>query len=210
MDRQPSFLLDRRMLLAGGLMLPGVAVAARLAPPDLEVNEAAIRWPVAGNRELHGFMAIPARARGRQPAIIVIGGPDTSDAAARALVRSVAQAGFIACTPNIASFQAATFADDMRATARWLANGHYGTGRVGGIGMDKGADTATVLTGDGTLAAAVTLGDVTPTTGGSVLTLRADGGGWSLAVGPGSTPAFVPDWPQAWQRVMSYLREHLT
>ena len=210
MPRQPSFLPDRRMLLAGGLMLPGVAMAARLAPPDIQVNEAAIRWPVGAGRELHGFMAIPARARGRQPAIMVIGDPDTPDATSRALVRSVAQAGFVACTPNAASFQSTTVADDMRATAQWLANSRYGTGRVGGIGVGKGAGTAALLAGDGTLAAAVSLGAGTPVGGGSILTVQADGAGWSLTAGPAAVPIPASDWPQAWDRITGYLREHLT
>jgi dienelactone hydrolase len=211
MHRQHPTLLDRRMLLAGGLMVPAAAMAARLAPPDVKTNESAIRWPISGGRELHGFMAIPARARGRQPAVLVIGGPDTSDDMARALARSVAQAGFIACAPNKASFQGSTLVDDMRATAGWLAHGLYGTGRIGAIGMVGGAAIAKTLQGDGTLAAIVTFDDATPSAGsGSILAIRTDGTGWRLSTDAAAAPLILPDWAQAWERATAYLREHLT
>lgn len=196
-------LIDRRTLLAGGLMLPGTALAAKLAPPDVAVNESPIHWPIGGGRELHGYMAIPARARGRQPGVLVIGTPDGF---ARDLAKSVAQAGFVACTVNQAAVTPGGFEADMRATAGWLANGRYGTGRVGAIGIGAGAETAIALVGDGAIVAAVAFGDALASEGAAILSYHREGQGWSLANEPGN-PA---DWAEAWPHALGYLREHLT
>jgi carboxymethylenebutenolidase len=195
-------LLDRRTLLAGGLMLPGVGIAAKLAPPDVEVNQSTIHWAVGNGRELHGYMAIPAKARGRQPAVLVIGTPDGF---ARDLVKSVAQAGFVACTVNAAALTPDRLADDMRATAGWLANGRYGTGRVGAVGIDKGVDPVTALAASGAITAAVTFGDVLPATSTLVLSYRREGSGW---VSP-TEPDKAADWTEAWPHALDYLRGHL-
>jgi hypothetical protein len=196
-------LIDRRFLLAGGLMLPGAALAAKLAPPDVEVNEAAIHWPIGGGREMHGFMAISARARGRQPAILVIGTPDSF---ARDLVKSVAQAGFVACTTNAAALSRDRLADDMRATVGWLANGRYGTGRVGAVGVAGGVETVMALAASGSIAAAVTFGDTLPAEAAHILSYAREGAGWSSRAEPGK-PA---DWAEAWPHALGYLRDHLT
>ncbi len=207
--RPPPARHDRRFVLAAGLALPGAAIAAKLAPPDAEVNEAAIRWPVSPTRELHGYMAIPAKARGRQPAVLVIGGRDTPDPFARQLVRSIAQTGFVACTANAAAIMADTLADDMRATALWLANGRYGTGRVGAIGLDGGVRATRVLAG--TLSAAVTFGDGIPSQPGApILSFARSAAGWRLLTESGTAATFEGDWAAAWSRAMAYLREKLT
>ncbi|WP_404711663.1 hypothetical protein [Sphingomonas sp. MMS24-J13] len=198
-------MIDRRALLASGLMLPGAALAAKLAPPDLEVNEAAVHWPIGEGRELHGYMAIPARARGRQPAVLVIGGLDAPDSFARALAKSVAQAGFVACTVNRATTTPARLTDDMRATAAWLANGRYGTGRVGAIGVAGGVDTVIALAATKTVTAAVTFGDTLTVVDTPILAYRRAGSGWVSPVDPGE-PA---DWAEAWPRALAYLRERL-
>lgn len=183
-------------------MLPGAALAAKLAPPDVEVNESTIHWPVGNGRELHGYMAIPAKARGRQPAVLVIGTPDSF---ARALVKSVAQAGFVACTINAAALTPGRLADDMRATVDWLANGRYGTGRVGAIGVGSGGDTVIALAASGAIAAAVTFGDVLPAANNLILSYRREGGGWISPI-KADKPA---DWAEAWPHALGYLREHL-
>lgn len=203
--------IDRRALLAGGLMAPGAALAARLAPPDDQVNAASIRWPVGPARELHGYMAIPARARGRQPALIVFGGRDTTDLFARQLVRSAAQAGFVACTPNSAAILDDRIGDDLGATSTWLANGRYGTGRVAGVGIGSGIDPIVALVARGRLAAAATFGDAPRTPGGlPLLRVFPSGDGWATMREPGA--AAMPDlaWAAAWAEAMTFLREHLT
>lgn len=197
--------IDRRLLLAGGLMLPAAALAAKLAPPDAEVSESPIHWPIGGGRELHGFMAISARARGRQPAVLVIGGHDTPDIFSRALVHSVAQAGFVACTVNVASLSVHGFIDDMRATARWLANGRYGTGRIGAIGLAGGVDPTIALVADGTLAAAATFGGATPSGESPILSFRPAGTGWRQAADQNGPV----EWAQAWPVAVAYLRTRL-
>jgi hypothetical protein len=207
----PPALRDRRFVLAAGLALPGAALAAKLAPPDAEVNATAIRWPVGPVRELHGYMAIPAKARGRQPAVLVIGGRDTPDLFARQIVRSAAQAGFVACTANAATIMADTLADDMRATALWLAKGRYGTGRVGAVGLDGGAGAALALAGAGTLSAAILFGGAAPSPPGApVLSFGRSETGWRLLTESGASATFDGDWAAAWSRAMAYLREKLT
>ncbi len=212
MHRLPPRLMNRRAVLAGGLMLPGTAMAARIAPADAEVNAAAIHWPAGATRELHGYMAIPAGARGRQPAVLVIGGRDTPDTVQRALVRATAQAGFVACTANGASILDETLADDMRATAGWLANGRYGTGRVGAIGLGAGTPAAIALAGDRTVTAAVAFdAPAVPAGGAPVLLFRQTGAGsWSALPGTASSAGPAEDWARAWTHAMAYLREHLT
>ncbi len=174
-------------------------------------DTAAIHWPIGPGRELHGYMAIPARARGRQPAVVVIGGRDTPDPFARQLVRSAARAGFVTCTANRASVLPDTIVDDMRATARWLADGRYGTGRVAAVGLGSGVATTLALAAEGALVAAVTFGDAAPVASGApVLSFRPAGRGWVPLTGPGTTPTLAQDWAQAWVAAMAYLREHLT
>lgn len=192
-------------------MLPGMALAAKLAPPDVEVNATAIRWPVGSGRELHGYMAIPARARGRQPAVLVIVGRDTPDLRARELVRGVAQAGFVACTVNGASILPENFTNDLRATARWLANGRYGTGRIGAIGLSGGIAATLALAGDRTIAAAVTFGEAdAPPEGAPLLAFRPAGTGWGPLTPRDASPTLGQAWIQAWAGAMAFLREHLT
>lgn len=198
-------LIDRRMLLAAGLMVPAAAIAARLAPPDTALNAAAIRWPLGAGREMHGYMAIPARARGRQPAVLVIGGRDTPDAAARALVRAAAQAGFVSCTANTASLIDDRLADDMAATAQWLANGRYGTGRIGAVGLAGGLAATSALAAGPALRAAVLYGDAAPVGGATpTLAFRQRGDGWSAEGAPGV------EWSIAWDQGMAFLRAKLT
>ena len=56
---------DRRAFVAGSIALAALPLAAARPLPPPKVG--AIRWPGPGH-DLHGFMAISARAHGRQPA----------------------------------------------------------------------------------------------------------------------------------------------
>jgi len=209
--RRPPAHIDRRALLAAGLALPGAAIAAKLAPPDANVNSAAIHWPIGPAREMHGYMAIPARAQGRQPAVLVIGGRDTPDTFTRQIVRATAQAGFVACTANAAVIMADTIIDDMRATARWLGEGRYGTGRVGAVGLDGGVDAAAALAASGALSGATTFGKApAPAPGVPILSFGREGSGWRMLTGPAAAATFEGDWATAWARAMAFLRERLT
>ncbi len=203
--------MDRRTLLAmlaASAFAPG-APAARIAPPDARVNDAAIRWPIGGGRVLHGYMAIPARARGRQPAVLVIG--DGAADALRATARAVAQAGFVACAPNGPFAPGEAIAADMDATARWLAGNAYATGKVGAIGSGAGAAIVAGLAERRSLAAAVTFGGaVSAGTRAPLLRFVPDARGdrW-VSAGAGASATSL-DWADAWARAASFLREQLT
>ena len=158
----------RRAFVAGSVAAVALPTWAAKAPPTPKVG--AIRWPGPGY-ELHGFMAVPARAHGPQPAVLVI--PDTSGAEkfALALTDSLAQAGFVTCIPA-----ALASLDEALATVRWLATNRYATGKVGAVGLGWGAGLVAQLVGTpGTqLACGVTFGgEPAATAGASMLTLPA-------------------------------------
>jgi carboxymethylenebutenolidase len=124
------YLPGRRTFIIGAALANTLASARPPAPPKI----AAIRWP-GPNGDLHGYMAIPAQARGPQSAVLVI--PDTSgsDRFALGLVDALAIAGFVACLPK-----ALASLDEALATVRWLATNRYGTGRVAAIGLGWGGE----------------------------------------------------------------------
>jgi dienelactone hydrolase len=91
----------------------------------------AIRWPGPGH-DLHGFMAIPAKAHGRQPAVLVL--PDAgADRFALGLSDALAQAGFVACVGKDP-----LSLDEALASLRWLGTNAYATGKVGAVGTGAG------------------------------------------------------------------------
>jgi dienelactone hydrolase len=121
----------RRAFVAGSIAAIALPAFAAKTPPLPKVG--AIRWPGPGY-ELHGFMAVPARARGPQPAVLVI--PDTSgaDTFALGVTDALALAGFVTCIPR-----ALASLDEGLATVRWLATNRYATGKVGAVGIGWGA-----------------------------------------------------------------------
>jgi len=121
---------SRRAFVAGLIATAGFTASSadRLSPPKI----GAIRWPGPGY-DLHGYMAIPAKARGRQPAVLVLpdGGADTF---ALGLTDALAVAGFVTCAAKTAlSF------NEANATLHWLATNAYATGRVAAVGLGAGA-----------------------------------------------------------------------
>ena len=135
----------------------------------------------------------------------MIGGRDTPDTAARELVRAAARAGFVSCTANTASLIDDRLADDLAATAQWLANGRYGTGRIGAIGLAGGiAATVALATGPALRATVLFGGSPTVTASPALLAFRHASDGWSTAGAPGS------DWATAWEQAMLFLRQRLT
>lgn len=121
----------RRAFVAGSVAAVALPAFAAKAPPAPKIG--AIRWPGPGY-ELHGFMAVPAKAHGRQPAVLVL--PDTSgaDRFALGLTDALAQAGFVTCIPR-----ALASIEEGLATVRWLAANNYATGKVGAVGIGWGA-----------------------------------------------------------------------
>jgi dienelactone hydrolase len=123
---------SRRAFVAGSVAAIALPTFAAKAPGAPKVG--AIRWPGPGY-ELHGYMAVPAKAHGPQPAVLVL--PDTSgaDRFALGLTDALAQAGFVTCIPS-----ALASPDEGFATVRWLATNRYATGKVGAVGIGWGAD----------------------------------------------------------------------
>jgi len=154
-------LANRRTFVAGSVAAVALPAWAAKAPPAPKVG--AIRWPGPGY-ELHGFMAVPAKAHGPQPAVLVV--PDTTgvDKFALGLTDALARAGFVTCIPR-----ALASVDEAAATVRWLATNRYATGKVGAVGLGWGAGLVTQLAGlaDAQLACAVTFGGE-PTTAGAI------------------------------------------
>jgi len=111
-------------------MLAALPLRAAKAPPPPKVG--AIRWPGPGH-DLHGFMAIPAKAHGRQPAVLVL--PDAgADRFALDLTDALALAGFVACVAKDA-----LSLEEALASLRWLGSNAYATGNVAAVGTGAGA-----------------------------------------------------------------------
>ena len=129
---------DRRLFLCGAAAL--VATAGQAAKPPVTATSR-ISWAGANGHVLHGYMAIPGKARGRQPAVLVIGEagelPPAPDADARRLVEAIAAAGFVACTADHVTGLA-----DLRASLTWLRSNRLATGRVALAAIGTAAETA--------------------------------------------------------------------
>lgn len=149
---------NRRDMVAALVL---VAAAGSAQPRPAPVRSSSIRWSGANGRTLHGFMAIPGKARGRQPAVLVIAGatalPPVPDPVARTIVAQIANAGLLACTADNITGLA-----DLQATVAWLRFNQYATGRVALVGAGLGTTTATRLAavGEEGVAALLLLGDV--------------------------------------------------
>lgn len=123
-------LWSRRALVVQTMALAAFPASAAKPPPMPKT--ANIHWPGPAG-ELHGYMAIPAKARGRQPAVMVVHDAGGADTFTRGLTDQLAQAGFVTCQPNrLASLE------DAAATVKWLATNAYATGKVGAIGIGWG------------------------------------------------------------------------
>lgn len=126
-------MLGRRAFVAGYIAFGTSPLRAAKAPAPPKIG--AIHWSGPGH-ELHGYMAIPAKAHGPQPAILVL--PDAgADQFALGLTDALALAGFVACVAKNA-----LTADEAMATIRWLGSNRYATGKVGLVGTGAGATMA--------------------------------------------------------------------
>lgn len=204
--------LARRILMPA-LLVTGMSVTSGAHAPRPPIV-GAVYWPGADGRTVHGFMAVPARARGRQPAVIVLGDGTRDDPIARYMLERLATAGLVACAPTrIAdggAVEAAHALADARATLRWLGTNRYATGRVGVLGFGRGAALAARLAGDDTAPAGVVIfGGVSPgTTSPAIplLVLPPYDRSRSASVPDDATDAAARDFTRA----ADFLKEHLT
>jgi len=130
---------------------PAAAAITAVNDPRLKTNN--VRWSVGGTRIMHGYMAIPSYARGRQPAVLVVHENRGLNDHIRDVARRVALNGFVALAPDFLSTSGGTPADqdaardligkldlaqtvrDGVATLRWLKGNRFATGKVGAIGF---------------------------------------------------------------------------
>jgi len=187
----------RRAFVAGSVVASALpALAAKRTPPPPKVG--AIHWPGPGH-DLHGFMAIPAKAHGRQPAVLVVPDISGADSFALSLTDALALAGFVACIPR-------TFPsiDEALATVHWLSTNLYSTGKVAAIGLGQGGEMVRQIGGapQGQLAAAILFGTA-PLAQPEPPTLALDSAAQLAAAGRDV-------YDQAWQRAIDFLKEHLT
>ncbi|GGE94925.1 dienelactone hydrolase family protein [Sphingomonas prati] len=159
-DRR-AFMADLAKLAGGsaaaGALLATIgadpAAAAIIPADDPRLKTSNVRWTVAPGRVMHGYMALPAKARGRQPAIMVIHENRGLNDYVRDVARRVALAGYVALAPDFLSTAGGTPADqdvardmigkldlprivqDGVATLAWLKGNRYATGKVGVVGF---------------------------------------------------------------------------
>ena len=184
-------MLGRRAFVAGSVAATALPVfAAKPTPPKV----GAIRWP-GPEHDLHGFMAIPAKAHGRQPAVLVVPDSDGADRFALSLTDWLALAGFVTCIPKTL-----TSLDDALATVRWLATNRYATGKVAAIGLGRGGELIDriAVSPEASLAAGVTFG-ASAAEAGRVPLLRFE----SISALSGDA------YGHAWQRILAFLKEQL-
>jgi len=186
-------LASRRAFVAGSIATVALPALAAKVPPVPKVG--AIRWPGPGY-ELHGFMAVPAKAHGPQPAVLVV--PDTSgaDRFALGLTDALAQAGFVTCIPS-----ALASLDEGLATVRWLATNRYATGKVGAVGIGWGAAMVDQMAGgtEPALACGVTFRD------GAAATTNVP----LLALPPLAAATDPAAYAASWQQAIAFLADHL-
>ena len=159
-DRR-GFMADLTRLAGGtaaaGALLAGIAAdpaaAALIAADDPRLKTSTVRWQAAPGRILRGYMALPAKARGRQPAVMVIHENRGLTEHIRDVARRVALSGYVALAPDFLSVAGGTPIDqdaardligtldlartvqDAAATVRWLKRNRYASGKVGAVGF---------------------------------------------------------------------------
>jgi carboxymethylenebutenolidase len=185
--------LGRRAFVTQTIALAAFpAIAAKPPPPPKTAN---IRWP-GPDHEIHGYMAIPAKAHGPQPAVLVVHDSGGADTFIRSLADRLADAGFVACAPTrLASL------DEATATVGWLATNAYATGKVAAVGIGWGGELVQRIAAapDTRLDAAVTFG-ASESTQNTPVPL--------LPFGPIAAMA-AADYAQAWLQTLAFLKAKL-
>ena len=148
--------------------------------------------------------------------MLVIGDSGTADPLAAWLVDRLADAGLVACLLDLSASKVAIDApialDDALASVRWLVTNRYATGRVGALGIGRGATLVrrlAVSAGDALTAAVALGGNDLPVTATHAALLIAP-----LAASPASATLTPADESRAWEqslaRTTAFFREHLT
>ncbi|HEX8445141.1 MAG TPA: dienelactone hydrolase family protein [Sphingomonas sp.] len=159
-DRR-AFMADLTKLAGGsaaaGALLATIAAdpaaAAIVAPDDKRLKTSNVRWKMSETRLMHGYMALPANARGRQSSVMVIHENRGLNDHIRDIARRIALAGYVALAPDFLSGNGGTPGDpdaartligqldltqavaDAVATTRWLRNNRFASGKVAALGF---------------------------------------------------------------------------
>ena len=185
---------SRRVFVAGSIALTAFAGRAAKSPPPPKIG--AIYWP-GPTHDLHGFMAVPAKARGPQPAVLVLSGPAGADQFALGLTDALARAGFVTCIPR-----ALASIDEVMATFHWLQANRYATGKVGAVGIGWGIgmveQAAAQPESPMTCGVVFGAGAQTPASGPPLLRLPA----LAASTDPAAYAA-------AWEQAVAFLGDHL-
>jgi len=186
---------DRRAFVAGTFAFAAFPAHAAKPPPPPKIG--AIHWPGPGY-ELHGYMAVPAKAHGPQPAVLVVHDTGGADQFALGLTDALALAGYVACAPK-----ALASLDEGVATVRWLATNAYATGKVAAIGLGwGGALVERIAAAPGTLlTCGVAFGNTEPG--------MADGAVPILRLPALAATEDKAAYAAAWQQAVDFLDAHL-
>jgi len=185
---------SRRVFVAGSIALTAFAGRAAKSPPPPKIG--AIYWP-GPTHDLHGFMAVPAKAHGPQPAVLVLSGPAGADQFALGLTDALALAGFVACVPKTP-----LALDECLATLRWLATNPFATGKVAAVGFGDRAGLVDRLSAapDARLSCGVVFGD---STGGASSVVPI------LRLPPLAATSDPTAYAASWSRAITFLDDQL-
>ena len=137
-------------------------------------------------------MAVPAKAHGPQPAVLVL--PEAgADTFALALTDTLALAGFVACVAK-----APLAVHEVAATLHWLGTNHYATGKVGIVAIGAGAAMAQSIAGAGAPDCAVLFDGKEEPANGNVLHLPL--------LAATTDPA---RYEAAWRQAIAFLAQYL-
>ena len=177
-DRYTHVTLDRRGLIARLTRLAGSSAAAYAGLPLLEASPAKaaiipegdprvtateVEWKGAKGDRMRGYFALPAHAKGRLPAVLVVHENRGLNEHIRDVARRAAVAGFATLAPDFLAPAGGTPADEEKAREmigalnreRTVANGltaiNYltkhprSTGKVGAVGFCWGGGMVNAL-----------------------------------------------------------------
>ena len=140
-----------QLLVAGIAANPAAAAISDPEDPDLAARR--VQWPVAGGRQLKGYLVSPRHRTDRLPAVMVIHENRGLNAHIEDVTRRMAREGFIAVAPDFLTVSGGTPTDedaartaigqlnagqtvaDAVATLDWMRRMPRANGKVGAIGF---------------------------------------------------------------------------
>jgi dienelactone hydrolase len=183
--------LGRRAFVVQTMALAALPAFAAKTPALPRIGK--VRWPGPGH-DLHGYMAVPPKAHGPQPAVLVIHDPDGADTSAAGMADSLAEAGFVACTPA-----ALASLEDGIATVRYLATNAYATGKVAAVGIGwGGALVDRIAASPGNLLSCGVTFETSAAVAPSTLPMLRF-----------AEPGGADDYARAWREALAFLITHL-